>query len=319
MVIRLIAGMALLLVSMGLGWWLHRRRLMSEARASQLVRWIVMWPSPVILCLSLWRMPLRSAQPWLLPLLGLIISSSSLLPAYWYATRAKLTRPQTGSFLTCAFFSNLGYLGAFVAFAVYGEAGYALCMLYLIFFTPCFYTLGFGIASRYGTAAARASSQSGSSGSGGLADAFNDKLRLYPFLGMLAGIALNFAGVHRPEWLEPVNHVLIPIATALYLIAIGSQLTFESPRPMLHHCLVMSGIKFLYLPLVAWALVSLFQIHGMPRIVVLLQASTPVGVSPLVLPLLFGLDRRLANAVWLVTTAVAIPWMLLILPVLRGL
>ena len=309
MVIRIGLGLGLFVGAMGAGWWLNRRGLLSEARASRLVRWIVMVPSPVVLCLSFWRMDLRSVEPWLLPFLGLVISSSTLVPACWYARRAGLSRPQAGSFLTCAFFSNLGYLGAFTAFAVYGEAAYALCMLYLVFFTPCFYTLGFGIGMRYGTPAREAPA---------MAAAFNDRLRLFPFLGMLAGAALSLAGVPRPAPLEWLNYVLIPVDTALYLIAIGSQVTFEWPRPLLRPCLAMSGIKFLYTPLIAWALVSLVHLQGLPRFVVLLEAATPVAVSPLVLPLLFGLDRRMANAVWLFTTVLSVPVLLAFLPLLTA-
>jgi len=44
--------------------------------------------------------------------------------------------------------------------------------------------------------------------------------------------------------------------------------------------------------MVAWGLLSLFQVQGLPRLIVLLEASTPVAVSPMVLPLLFGLDRK---------------------------
>jgi hypothetical protein len=51
----------------------------------------------------------------------------------------------------------------------------------------------------------------------------------------------------------------------------------------------------------------------------LLQASTPVAVSALVLPLIFGLDRRLSNALWLWTTVWSIPWFLLLLPLLSRL
>lgn len=307
MILRVGLGLGLFLGSMGLGWWLNRRRVLTETRASRLVRWIVIWPSPIVLCLSFWRMDLRRVEPWLLPFLGLLISCAALLPAYCYIRRAGLTRPQTGSFLTCALFSNVGYFGAFLAFALFGEAAYALCVLYLVFFTPCFYTLGFWLASRHGTPGRRA----------GLADAFNDELRLYPFLGMVAGIALNLARVPRPVFLEWLNHALIPLDTALYLTAIGSQVVFESPRPWLRPCLAMSGIKFLFSPFIAWALLSLFQIQGLPRFIVLLEASTPVAVSPLVLPLLFGLDRKLANALWLFTTAAAIPWFFLVIPLLQ--
>jgi len=50
---------------------------------------------------------------------------------------------------------------------------------------------------------------------------------------------------------------------------------------------------------------------------VLLQAAMPVGVSPLMLPALFGVDRKLTNALWLTTTMLAIPWLLLYLPLIR--
>lgn len=309
MALRLGLGLGLFLGSLAAGWWLRRRGWLSETQASRLVRFIVKSLSPLVLCLAFWRMNLRSLEPWLLPLLGLLISASTLLPAILYAKRAKLSNSQTGSFLTCAFFSNVGYLGAFTAFALFGESAYALCMLYLVFFTPCFYTLGFGIAARYGQAKQPS----------GLGEAFNDELRFYPFMGMVAGVLLNLAGIPRPAPLESLNHALIPVDTALYLMAIGSQLTLASPRPWLRSCAAMSFIKFFYTPFVAWGLLSLFGIEGLPRLIVLLQASTPVAVSPLVLPLLFGLDRKLANALWLVTTALAIPWLVFIIPVLQRL
>ena len=134
---------------------------------------------------------------------------------------------------------------------------------------------------------------------------------------MLAGIALNLAGIARPAPLGWVNQVLIPVDTALYLIAIGSQLTIVWPRQLLRPCLVMSGIKFVYTPLIAWGLVHLFHLEGLPRIAVLLEAATPMAVSPLVLPLLFGVDRELANALWLFTTILAVPWFLIYLPLIR--
>ena len=306
MIGRLALSLGLFLGSLAVGWWLKRRGALSEARASRVVRFLVKGPSPVVLCLLFWRMNLRSLEPWLLPFLGMAIASSALVPAFLYLRRAGLSRPQSGSFLTCAFFSNVGYLGAFTAFALFGEAAYGLCMLYLVFFTPCFYTLGFGIASRYGQAKTAS----------GMASAFNDELRLYPFGGMLVGILLNLAGVTRPAPLEWLNHLLIPVDTALYLTAIGSQLEWASPRPWLGPCLAMCAIKFLYAPAIAWALVQLFHLHGLTRFIVLLEASTPVAVSPLVLPLLFGLDRKLANALWLFTTLVSLLWLPLILPLL---
>jgi predicted permease len=279
---------------------------MPEDRASRLVRFLVRGPGPVILCLLFWGMNLRSLAPWLLPLLGALIACSTLLPAALFARWGKLSGPQTGSFLACAVFSNLGYLGAFIAFALFGETAYGLGMLYLMFFTPCFYTLGFWIGSRYG----------GTTRPTGMGAAFTDELRLYPFVGMLVGLTLSLLGVPRPAPFERLNGILIPVDTALLSMAIGSQLTCEPPLPWLRPCLAMSAIKFFYAPLVAWGLLNLFGFEGLTRTVVLLQASMPVGVSPLMLPLLFRLDRRLANALWLWTTLLVIPWLLVLIPLL---
>ena len=306
MLIRLTLGLGLFLGSMILGWWLNRRGRLSEAQASTLLRVMTMTASPFTLCLSFWQMNLRSAEPWLLPLLGFLISAAALIPATLYARHDRLSGSQTGSFLTCAFFSNLGYLGAFSAFALFGEAGYALCMAYVVYFTPSFYTLGFGIASRYGHPKTSST----------LSAAYSQELRFYPFVGMLAGAVLSLARVPRPPIFEWLNSAVIPLSTALSLMAIGSQLTFESPRPWLRPCLAMSAIKFVATPLIAWALLSLFHIQGLTRSVVLIEAATPVGVSPLLLPLLFGLDRKLANALWLFTTVLAVPTFALFLPLL---
>jgi predicted permease len=304
MATRLVFGLGLFIGSMAAGWWLHRRGWLPEARSARLVRWLVILPSPLVLCLSFWKMDFRSAELWVLPLLGLAVSASTLAPAALYVRAARLTRPQAGSFLACACFSNLGYFGAFTAFALYGETAYALCALYFVFFTPCFYTLGFGIGARYGQPAP----------SSKLSGAYNTELRLFPFLGMAVGALLSLARVPRPEPLEALNHVLIPCNTAVYLVTIGAQLTFHSPRRWLRPCLAMSAIKFCYTPLVAWGLATAFHLEGLPRIVVLLESATPVAVSPLLLPLLFGLDRRIANALWLVTTVLAVPVFLLLIP-----
>ena len=309
MIIRVACGVGLFLGSLAVGWWLGRAGALTEARAARLVRCIVRGPSPLVLCLSIWRMDLRHLAPWLLPLIGTLTASATLLPALVYARRAALSPPQTGSFLTCAVFSNVGYFGAFTAFAFFGEAGYALCLLYFMFFSPCFYTLGFGLAARYGHRRSPASMQAGMS----------SELRLYPLIGMVVGTGLSLLRIPRPLPLEWINHVLIPADTALYLIAIGSQLTWVSPRPWLRHGLAMSGIKFLYTPLVAWALVERFGVHGLPRQIVLLESAAPVAVSPLVLPLLFGLDRRLSMALWLLTTLLAVPVVIALGPLLARL
>jgi len=307
MLTRLSLGIGLFVGSLALGWALRRRGWLTELQAKRVIRVTMRWLSPVVLCLSFWRLHFAGAHLAWLPVIGFAVSSSTLLPAWWYARRAQLSAPQTGSFLTCALFSNLGFFGALIAFALYGEAAYGLAMLYLVFFSPSFYLLGFAIAKRFG--------QDRHPATAGAEPM--EELRLYPFLGLLTGVVLNLAHVPRPAICEPINRLLIPIDTAIYLTAVGTHLHVESLGPRWRACLAMSAIKFCYSPLLGWALVSLAHLEGLPRFIVLLQTSMPVAISPLMLTMLFGLDRRLATALFLMTTCLAIPWLFVYVPLIR--
>ena len=307
MLTRLSLGIGLFVGSLAMGWALRRRGWLTEAHAKRVIRLTMRWLSPIVLCLSFWRLRFAGAHLAWLPVIGFAVSSSTLLPAWWYARRAQLSAPQTGSFLTCALFSNLGFLGAFIAFALYGEAAYGLAMLYLVFFSPSFYLLGFAIAKRFGQDR-HPSTESAEP---------MEELRLYPFLGLLTGVVLNLAHVPRPAICEPINRLLIPIDTAIYLTAVGTYLRVESLGPWRQAGLAMSAIKFCYSPLIGWALVWLAHLEGLPRFIVLLQTSMPVALSPLMLTMLFGLDRRLATALFLMTTCLAIPWLFVYVPLIR--
>jgi len=307
MLFRLGFGLGLFAGSLLIGFWLGRQGLFTEPQAKRLIRFVVKWLSPIVLCLSFWRLQVTDPAPLLLPLIGCLVSLLALLPAWGYVRLAKLSGPQTGSFLTCAMFSNLGFLGAFVAFALFGEVAYSLAMLYLLYFSPCFYLVGFTIAKRFGHDVRVPSS----------GPALADELRAWPFLGLCLGLVLSLAKVPRPAAFELLNHVLIPIDTALYLAAIGSQLTFEPLGRWVMPCMAMSAIKFGYSSLVGWLLVWFFHVEGLSRFVVLLQASMPVAISPLMLGLLFGLDRKLSSALWMFTTALTLPWLLLYIPLIH--
>lgn len=301
--IRLILGLGLFISSLIAGWALGRRGVLTESRARTLLYVVVKYLAPVVLTLSFWRLQIRALGPWLLPLIGCLVSLSTLLPAWAYTRAAPLTGPQKGSVLTSAFFSNLGFFGAFVAFALRGEEAYGLAALYLIYFSPCFYSLGFALARRFG------------SGRQGIQ--LPDELRWYPFVGMAIGLTLNLLGIPRPALCESVNRALIPLDTVLYVVAIGSQLSLRLPRRWLGVSLAMSAIKFWWSPLVGWGLASAFGLEGLPRFIVLLQAAMPVGISPLMLSILFGLDRRLTNSLFVFTTLLAVPWLLVYLPWIR--
>src|SRR3989338_4177970 len=108
MAIRLTLGFLLLFGSLALGKCLGLRGILTDALGERWVRWIVKFSSPVVLCLSAWQMDFRDITPWLLPLLGVAVSAATLPPAFFLARVFRLKRAQSGSFITAAFFSNIG-------------------------------------------------------------------------------------------------------------------------------------------------------------------------------------------------------------------
>ncbi len=305
---RLEFGLGLFIGSLSLGWWLGRRGVLTETRANRLIHTVTVRLSPVVVGLSFWRLEFSGWAPWLVPLAGVALALSTLLPAWWYARLARLNDPQTGSFLTCAVFSNVGFLGALVAFAVAGEAGYGMSTLFLLLFSPCFYAVGFALARRFGRV-----SHERSSGAW-----YTDELRLYPLAGLAVGVALSLAHVPRPAVCEWLNQALIPVVTALMLISLGSHIrVVPLSRQEQQAAAVMCAIKFWYTPLVGWGLVRLLGLTGLSRFTVELQSAMPVAVSPLMLPMMFGLNRRMTNALWVVTNTAALAWLWIYLPLIR--
>ncbi|HBH96456.1 MAG TPA: hypothetical protein DDX89_01510 [Candidatus Omnitrophica bacterium] len=307
MIGRLGVSWGLFIGSMVLGWWLGQRGMLTEARANRLLRFAVKWLSPVVLCLSFWRLEVGGRGVAWVPIIGAVACLAALGPSWLYARRTGLSRPQTGSFLTCAMFSNVGYIGAFVAFAFFGESGYGLGVWYLVYFSPCFYLIGMTIAERFGSQTPDAAATS----------PFSEELRLFPFAGMIVGSLLNLTHCPRPEVFGWINHVLIPIDTAIHLTAIGSQIHVGPFTGFWKPALAMSAVKFFYTPLVSWGLACVTRLDGLPRFVVLLQGAMPVAVSPLMLAVVFRLDRRFSSALWLVTNLLAIPWLFLYIPLIR--
>ena len=298
MVTRVALSMTLFWGSLAAGAFARRRGWLQAEGSRRMIQWMITLLEPVIIALSFWRLDLSSWRILWLPAVGCAIAAAALPPAWLAGRWLRLSRREMGSWLPCAFFSNLGYLGAFVAFALYGESAFSLAQLYMLFFTPCFYTLGFWLAAHYG----------GRSSAGHAASLSNpEDLRWYPLTGMLIGVALNLLRVPRPAWCGPLNSALIPSATAMYLVAVGSRLRVTRVAAHWRPCLAMSAIKFAWLPAVGWLLARAAGLTDLPLRVTLLEAAMPVATMPLMLPLLFDVDGELANHVWIVTTVLAAP------------
>ncbi len=289
------------------GYGLRKKNLIlkPELISIRLIVFLTKAVTPFVVLFSFWKLELTSAKIFTLPLAGMAISTLALAPAFFFVKVHGLNRKQAGSYLTSAMFSNIGYtLGGFIAFVLYGEAGFGLTVLYCLYFKPFYYTIGFYIAENY-------SSKKGVKIKDNLKKVFTDGIRLFPLLGLAGGIGLNLLGVPRPGFIQQLNGFLIPATTFIYMFAIGMTLKLRAVKRFKVPVLSMSVIKFIWSPLIGLAIAYFlgyrFIMGGLLFKVALIESFMPSAITSLMLPALFNLDQDLSNSCWIFTTLLLIP------------
>jgi predicted permease len=301
--------------SLFFGYFIRKRNIIAntEELSKAIIKNTFRFISPIILCVSFWKLNLTNLSIWTLPFVGLATCTILLILSKYLAGVHKLNPKQTGSYITAAAFSNIGYtLGGFLCFILCGETGLALAIMYTLFYTPYFYTIGFYVARHYGQER-QARVKGGSKGMG------IEDIRLFPFIGLLLGVGLNLSRIPRPDFFAYVLKVLVPTATFGYFSSIGLTFSFSAVKRFKRVCFSISVLKFIVSPLVGFGLAYLMGYHrileGLPMKIVLIESAMPVALSALLLTKFFDIDQDLANACWLVTTFM----MVAIIPILINL
>ena len=266
---------------------------------------------PVAFTSAIWVIEVRDMRIAALPALGVAALLLGGAAAMIAARTMNLTRKQTGAFVPCGSFTNLGGIGGLVVFLFCGEEGFALVPLYKLFEGIVYFTTGFPLARAYATEPGKREPFEG------IKKVFTDVFLLTALTSVAVGGALNAAGVPRPEFFSGVTAVFIPIGTFVILTSIGMAMRFTSVRDYLKESLVVAGIKFIVIPVIICTAALLLGYgtidNGLPLRVVIILSSMPVAFVALVPPSIYDLDVDLANACWLTTTL----GLVVVLPVLR--
>lgn len=309
---RIIFIIFILFVPLAIGYRIRKSGVLQDADSisTSIIILLTKLAAPLIILFAFWKLDLSNISIFTLPVIGIMVSTIALIPAGFFAKLHNLNHKQTGSFLTSAMFSNIGYtLGGFIAFVLYGEVGFSLTILYCLYFRPYFYTIGFYVGENY-SAKERVKIKDN------LKKVFTEGIRLFPLLGIAGGIILNLLSVPRPDFIGLLNKFLIPISTFGYMFAIGITLKFSLIKRFKAPLFSMSFIKFIWSPLAGLALAYLLGYHtlmdGLPLKIVLIEASMPAAITSLLIPALFNLDQDISNSCWLFTTLLIIP----LLPIL---
>ena len=121
-------------------------------------------------------------------------------------------------------------------------------------------------------------------------------------ISCVAGLLLNFFGLHFPTAIQRSLSALGGAALALALLSIGSSLSFKGIGNGLLHSLTAAGIKVFVQPLIGLGLALLWNLPPVERKILLIYLACPTAVASYVLADIFGSDRDLAAHIIVVST-----------------
>jgi predicted permease len=276
-----------------------------------LVKLALLFINPIAIVGAIWTIRMNDARMAAFPVLGVFAILLGGLLALGASKILKLERKKAGSLFSCGFFTNTSAIGGLICYVFLGEMGFALVAFYRIFEEFIYYGVGFPIARLYSTDTHEK-------------ETWQDKLKrlgtdtfvLVSLISLFTGGLLNLSGLKRPEVYQMINSVLIPLGTLALLISIGLAMRVKTIQDYLKECVVISGIKFLIVPVILTLTAFLLGYgkieEGLPLKVVMILSSMPVAFTALVPPSLYDLDVDLANSCWLFSTSLLI----VVLPVL---
>jgi len=222
------------------------------------------------------------------------------------------THPDRGAYTMGSCISNYGFtLGGFVCLIFFGETALAMQTVYIFPLVVFIYLVWFPIARYYGDGGEKVTPLRS------FLMAFTDITTL-PLAGTVVGLALKYFSqdytfLARPAFLEYVNKTLVWTGTAASMFTIGITLNLSSVGKYLKENVSVSVTKFLLGPLAGYALAKLFHADPMQVKVTVILTSVPVGLFASFASSIFGLNRNLANSLFVVNTGA---YLVIILPIL---
>jgi len=279
--------------------------------ATSLQRVSIIAITPIVLINTFWGLNLTGGTLVLFPFVGAASHVIGGIAGVFVAGRMGLGRRKTGSMFTSGAFTNLGSFGSLVAYMFYGEAGYALAVLFRLLEPLLYYSIGFPVAKLYSD-----ETPSGTKFRLDLRALAHDVLILLPILSIVIGTALRWSGLARPALLGQLISPLIMVSTALMLTSVGLNMRPSALRDHLREASAVAAIKFVVLPISLAAVGLALGYHridgGLPFKVLITLSAMPVAFNALIPPSLYKLDMDLANSAWILTTGMLV----LVLPLL---
>ncbi|MFA5515692.1 MAG: AEC family transporter [Desulfuromonadales bacterium] len=230
--------------------------------------------------------------------------------SYGYAALRRYPPPARGTFSQGAFRGNLAYVGLAIVLNAYGEAGFTRAGILMGFLVPVlnfFAIIALLLPHR----------RDGAAGEKGL---WLKQLLLNPLiLASFAGIFWSFLHLPMPVILERSLHIATGMTLPLALIAIGGSFSLEKLKGDLVMAGFATGIKILWLPLIAAGILYALGVRGQDLGIGVLFAGTPAATATYIMAHQMKGDAELAGSIVMLSTLLSAFTYTLALFILRSL
>lgn len=280
-------------VVIALGYFLNRWRLIDATFLFQTNRLVY------YVCLPLLLFHRIGTSDFLANFNGTLVLGSALVIAagfafsYGYACWRRYPPEAIGAFSQGAFRGNLAYVGLAIVFNAYGEAGLTRAGILMGFLVPVlnFFAILALLLPHRG---------SGESQGSGF---WLRQLALNPLIvASFAGILWSFAKLPMPVLLDRSLDIATGMTLPLALIAIGGGFSLERLKGDLMRAGFSTGIKLVWLPVLAALLLHLLGVSGIDLAIGVLFAGTPAATATYIMAHQMKGDAELAGSIVMMST-----------------
>jgi predicted permease len=309
---KLIFSLSIIFIGLTIGYSIQRLVLAGKIKADKsltkprklLQKITILYLNPIATIGAIWILSFDDMRLMLIPFIGVFAILTGGFTSLILGKVLKYKPKQAGAFFSCGAITNIGSIGALVVFIFLGEEAFALVPLYKLFEAIIYFALWFPIAKSFSPDFQQSDNK------GKILKSILDPFVSVSLLSVVVGYLLNISKIPRPAFYSSLNTVVIPLLSLLLIISIGLAMKFGRVKDFIKPAIIISCLKFLFIPFITTGLAYLLGMgnidNGLPLKVIIILSSMPAGLLALVPPSIYNLDLDLANASWLVTTALLI-------------
>ena len=285
------------------GYFFHKYKIISVDTCNLLLKLNIRFVTLITGLGSFWLINIDQ-NIFLLSFVGFILCS--VVPgmlAYPYAHFKIKSLRGHGAYLISSTMSNIGILGGLCAFIAMGQLAYAYVQV--IAMAQNIFTLILGIP---------------------LAEYFHQKIMAGPktvkfqphwrsiliswnqigLISMFIGAVLNVNEVARPFFFDYVFNAFVHIGAWCGILPVGYLLNFKAARIYKYIAASVIPIRFLIIPVLSYIIAVFCTIDPLLIAIITLIGCCPIGINAVVVTQLYNLNTGIAEAMFVMTTAVFI-------------